>query len=136
ENYHKVEAVARELMKPEYGYALAPSYTDMFTVGKQAACRPEFILALPSSITGPNVHYWQLKVMPTNVATSAGGNLAGWQTLAGSWKFYDTFEPSDSRKKYMIDEYINLQGARQDRSNPGDGLKFGPVPLKYYVDDN
>ncbi|MET6996617.1 RagB/SusD family nutrient uptake outer membrane protein [Chitinophaga defluvii] len=136
ENYHKVETVARELMKPEYGYALAPSYTDMFTVGKQAACRNEFILAFPSSITGPNVHYWQLKVMPTNVGTSAGGDLAGWQTLAGDWKFFDTFEPADSRKKYMIDEYINLEGSKQDRSNPGDGLKFGPVPLKYYVDDN
>lgn len=134
EYYTKVEALCRELMKGEYGYALAANYTDLFTVGKQNATRSEMIFAIPSSINGPNTHYWQLQVMPTNLVSSAGGNLAGWQTLSGYWKFYDSFEPSDTRKKYMIEEYLNTDGQMQNRQNPGEPLKFGPVPLKYFVD--
>lgn len=134
EYYSKVETLCRELMKGEYGYALAANYTDLFTVGKQNATRTEMIFAIPSSIDGPNTHYWQLQIMPTNLVSSRGGNLAGWQTLSGYWAFYDSFEPSDTRKTYMLEEYLNTDGQMQNRANPGEPLKFGPVPLKYFVD--
>jgi hypothetical protein len=60
----------------------------------------------------------------------------GWGTIQSTWWFYDTFEPADTRKTYMITEYTNPEtGEVYNRSNPHPvNMDIGPLPQKYPVE--
>jgi len=126
--YNKIETIAREVMT-DYGYSLLPEYTTLFEYGGMNKNNSEYIFVIPSSIEGPNMSQWQMMVMPP-----ASENLPmGWATVQSTWWFYDTFEPADTRKTYMITEYRN-NGVVYNRNNPSEFIDLGPLPQKYQID--
>lgn len=130
--YNKVETLARELMSSDYGYSLVSDYTTLFQMGGMTKNNPEYIFVIPCtqvSDPGPNLNQWQTMVMPTG----SDSLPTGWATVQSTWWFYDTFEPKDTRKTYMITEYTD-QGTKYNRSNPGQFLDLGPIPQKYELD--
>jgi hypothetical protein len=58
----------------------------------------------------------------------------GWATIQSTWWFHDTFEPSDTRKTYMITEYKNNKGESCNRNNTGAFMDLGPLPQKYPIE--
>jgi hypothetical protein len=129
--YNKVETIAREVMASEYGYDLMPEYTTLFEFAGMTKNNPEYIFVIPSSIDGPNLSQWHMMVMPAD----AEGLPVGWNTIESTWFFYDSFEPADTRKTYMITEYTTTQGTVYNRSNPAQkAFGLGPLPQKYQLD--
>jgi hypothetical protein len=129
--YNNVETLARELMTPEYGYNLLPEYTTLFEPVGMTRGNPEYIFVIPCSIEGPNLSQWQMMVMPSD----GDGTLPmGWATIQSTWWFYDSFEPADTRKTYMITEYKNTSGELCNRNNPGSFMDLGPLPQKYPIE--
>jgi hypothetical protein len=61
--------------------------------------------------------------------------LGGWATVQSTWYFYDSFEENDVRKTMLISEYTGTDGNVYNRSNPGDVMDLGPIPLKINPDD-
>lgn len=128
--YNLVEETAREMMSGEYGYALVNDYPSLFEFEGQTSSNPEFIYVIPSAYSGPNENQWHMMVMPPDI----DGPVKGWQTVQSTWYFYDTFEEGDTRKTYLISEYINSEGELVNRENPGATLDLGPIPQKYMID--
>ncbi len=127
--YNKVETLARELMTAEYGYSLLPDYTTLFESGGMVKGNPEYIFVVPATVEGPNLSQWQTMVMPP----ASDDYPTGWATVQSTWWFYDTFEPADTRKTYMIKEYKH-NGTLYNRDNPSDYIDLGPIPQKYQIE--
>jgi hypothetical protein len=127
--YDKVETLSRELMTAEYGYNLVPDYTTLFEFAGMTQNNPEYIFVIPSTIEGPNLSQWQMMVMPP----SSDNLPVGWATVQSTWWFYDTFEPEDTRKTYLITEYSN-GGVVYNRQNPSEFIDIGPMPQKYQLE--
>jgi hypothetical protein len=139
--YDKIETIAREVMS-EYGYELVPEYTTLFSTAGMTKSNPEYIFVVPSSKEGPNLSQWQMMVLTGDMD---GYPQLGWHTIQSTWWFYDTFEPDDTRKTYMIAEYNHTyQDAKTketvtetfNRQNPGQYLQLGPLPQKYQISYN
>lgn len=130
--YTKVETLARELMKSEYGYRLMPNYPSMFELNGQGSTNSEIIWAIPSSNEGPNENQWHMIALPTDF--KQGGMGAGWGTITSTWWFYDTFEAGDTRKTYLLDHYTNASGEVVTRYTDGTTLGMGPIPMKFGYD--
>lgn len=131
--YNKVEILARELMSPEYGYRLMDNYPRMFELGGQGSTNFEIIWAIPSSHEGPNENQWHMMTLPTNF--DQGGMKAGWGVVTSTWWFYDTFEPNDTRKTYLLTSYYSSpNGDRIDRDSPNSPIAVGPIPMKFGYD--
>lgn len=128
--YNKVETLARELMTPDYGYSLLPDYTTLFQTAGMTQSNPEYIFVIPTSVNGPDMGQWQMMVMPP----SSDNLPIGWATVQSTWWFYDTFEPNDTRKTYIITEYTD-HGATYNRNNPGQFIDLGPLPQKYQIEN-
>ncbi|HEY8397791.1 MAG TPA: RagB/SusD family nutrient uptake outer membrane protein [Flavihumibacter sp.] len=89
----------------------------------------EVIWAIPCDYMGTSENQWQLMVLPANYAPKGG-----WGTISSTWWFYDRFEPGDKRKEMLIAEYTGTDGITYNRSNPGNILDRGPIPLKIHED--
>jgi starch-binding outer membrane protein, SusD/RagB family len=129
--YDQVETLARELMGAEYGYALVDSYPSLFQIGSMDEKNPEYIFVIPSSQAGPNTSQWLMMVEPPD----SDSPVKGWGTVQSSWWFYDTFEPADTRKTYLITSYISSDDNQEvNRNNPRATMDLGPIPQKYEMD--
>ncbi|OQB30580.1 MAG: SusD family protein [Bacteroidetes bacterium ADurb.Bin174] len=129
--YNKVETLARELMGSEYGFRLVENYPSLFEFAGQTRDNPEYIFVIPCSSAGPNESQWHMMVMPPD----SDSPIKGWGTVQSTWWFYDTFEPTDTRKTYLITSYISSEsGLEVNRTNPGDFIDLGPIPQKYEID--
>jgi len=61
--------------------------------------------------------------------------VKGWGTVQSSWWFYDTFEANDTRKTYLITEYVSSDdNMLVNRANPRATMDLGPIPQKYMMD--
>jgi len=61
--------------------------------------------------------------------------IKGWGTVQSTWWFYDTFEPTDTRKTYMITSYTSSESGKEiNRTNPEATMDLGPIPQKYQID--
>ena len=129
--YNKVEELARELMGPQYGYSLLPEYTTLFEPAGMTKSNPEYIFVIPCSNEGPNLGQWQMMVMPTDADESLP---MGWACVQSTWWFYDTFEPDDTRKTYIITEYMDNDSVLRNRNNPSQFIDLGPIPQKYPIE--
>lgn len=130
--YNKVETLARELMGSEYGYQLADNYPKMFELGGQGSANKEIIWAIPCSYEGPNNNQWHLMALPTDFKQN--GMNPGWGSVLSTWWFYDTFEPADTRKTYLLTEYTNTSGETVTKNTPSSPIGLGPIPMKYGYD--
>lgn len=129
--YNKVETIARELMGSEYGYSLVENYPSLFELGGMNKNNPEYIFVIPSSPAGPNSSQWLMMCMPPD----SDSPVKGWGTVQSTWWFYDTFEATDTRKTYLITEYVSSSDNKViNRANPGATLDLGPIPQKYMMD--
>lgn len=129
--YDKVETVAREIMSPDYGYSLVENYTTLFEFSGMNKNNPEYIFVIPSSTAGPNQSQWHMMCMPPD----SDSPIKGWGTVQSTWWFYDTFEPTDTRKTYLITEYISSDDNKPvNRANPRATMDLGPIPQKYMID--
>lgn len=133
-HYDKVEALARELMTGTYGYRLEESYPAMFELNGQGPSNTEIIWALPVATEMVSWNDWHGGTLPNNFADH--GMAAGYEMVNSTWAFYDSFEPEDTRKTYLIDSYVANDGTVVDRNNPGTHIDAGPAPLKYGYDAN
>lgn len=130
--YNKVEQLARDLMGGSYGYKLAQSYTKMFEVGGQGKENTEIIWAIPVNTEMVSWNDWHMFVLPTDFA--GNGMPAGYECVNSTWAFYDSFEPNDVRKTYLISSYTAKDGKTVDRSHPGTHMELGPIPMKLGYD--
>jgi len=129
--YDKVEITARELMGSEYGYSLVADYPSLFELAGMNKNNPEYIFVIPSSQAGPNTSQWLMMAMPPD----SDSPVKGWGTVQSSWWFYDTFEAEDTRKTYLITEYVSSDGNQLvNRANPQATMDLGPIPQKYMMD--
>jgi hypothetical protein len=128
--YNAVDSIAREMMKPAWGYGMVNSYPSLFEAIGQTADNPEYIFVIPCSYKSYSVNQWQMEVLPQDNHTP----IKGYGIVQSSWWFYDTFEQNDTRKTYLLDSYRTSSGQLVNRSDPGTTLNYGPIPLKYEID--
>ncbi|RIV71153.1 RagB/SusD family nutrient uptake outer membrane protein [Flagellimonas aequoris] len=122
-----VEAQANAIMAMNY-YELTDDYVDMFSTESQADNK-EVMFAVPADYAGTSENQWQMMVLPSNYPVRGG-----WATIQSSWMFYDSFESNDVRKTNLIAEYTGTDGVTYNRSNPGNVMQMGPLPLKISED--
>jgi hypothetical protein len=132
--WDKAEAAGREIMKPEYGYALVPSYKDIFTMANEK--NAETIYSFNCS-PGYTSHSWHPHCMPTDFPTDPP-NVVKWGGYKISWDFMHTFESGDQRLETISSEYTGTSGVLHneelDKPKSGEQLQFGAVPVKYEID--
>ena len=132
--YDEVETLARDLMGGVYGYELEESYPAMFELNGQGVSNTEIIWAIPVSTEQISWNDWHSFTLPNNFDDHGMG--AGYESVNSTWAFYDSFEPEDTRKTYLVSSYVANDGTVVDRNNPGTHLDAGPAPLKYGYDAN
>jgi len=125
--WDKVKALADEIIQMNY-YEIQADYVGMWGLNG-ARNSKEVIWAVPCDYDGTSENQWQLMVLPSNYPP-----LGGWATVQSTWFFYDSFEPADIRKTMLIAEYTGTDGIVYNRSNPGDNMDLGPIPLKISPD--
>ena len=144
QQWDKAIAEARELMKPEYKYALVTdkgpersAYANIFTYANEK--NSETIWAV-NCLSGYQVHVWYPHVMPSTIKSSSVGTFAGgWGGYKMTWKFFNTYEEGDERKQTIISEYETWDGEILNEKNKGTGgnsLQDGVIPLKYKIETN
>lgn len=126
-NWEKVNQLCDEVIAYGY-YSLDADYKGMWDLEGAKASR-EVIWAIPCDYEGTSENQWQLMVLPANFAPKGG-----FGTITSTWWFYDRFEPNDKRKEMLLAEYTGTDGIVYNRSNPGDILDWGPLPLKIAQD--
>ncbi|MFT7233303.1 MAG: hypothetical protein ACI8TA_002528 [Cyclobacteriaceae bacterium] len=116
-NWKESIDAAREVMA--LGYSLSPEYADIFGVNNEN--NPEIILTIPS-IAQPGIGNTMLahSAEPDFYTGTWGGHLA-------RNSFYDSFDPSDLRKTYLIKEYESVTGVMKTVSD-------GAMIIKYELD--
>ncbi|MDR0566239.1 MAG: RagB/SusD family nutrient uptake outer membrane protein [Prevotellaceae bacterium] len=141
--WDKAIAEGRELMKPEYGYDLVPSYADLFTRANEK--NVETIFSIDGK-EGTTNSLWYPHALPSDYVLEGVWPKGGWGGYKMTWEFFDTFEPNDERTTYIISEYkyTTKNALKQDtlvvrnRENKGtDGgncLQHGVIPLKYKLE--
>lgn len=128
-NWLKAEEIGRELMKPEYGYVLMPTYKSIFTLENEG--NNEIIYASTAN-TSKGTQYLTT-VLPEGYPVKYSGRQT-WGGHKIDWEFFDTFEPTDDRLNSIISEYTSTNGVHYDRNTPSGPLQTGACPLKYGED--
>ena len=137
--WDKAIAEARELQKPEYGYALVTdlgnettAYANIFTEANEK--NSETIWAV-NCMDGYQTHLWYPHVLPSNVPNFSGG----WGGYKMTWNFFNKFEDGDERKETIVYEYTTRNGVTYNQENKGtsaNSLADGVIPLKYKIEPN
>ncbi|WP_430972348.1 RagB/SusD family nutrient uptake outer membrane protein [Sunxiuqinia rutila] len=128
-DWAKAEEVAREIMKPEYGYELLSDYKAVFAV--ETEINNETILAIPCNVSDFANGWAAHALLPDYPYAIAGA--AKWGGYQMEWDFYNTYEANDKRLETIIGEY-EAGGVVYNQENHGDRLNLGAIPLKYGVD--
>lgn len=118
----KAKTVGQSLL--EMGYALVPSYKDVFVTPQNR----EIIFAIPGN--SGTVSVWFANILPYDAKTVQGvdvSNSQKYQDVVVPWAFYEKYSSGDTRLQTLANSYINTSGATIDRTN---GLK-GAIPMKY-----
>jgi starch-binding outer membrane protein, SusD/RagB family len=123
----KVKELANDIIAYNT-YSLDADYSAMWDL-EGAKNSHEVIWAIPCDYAGTSENQWQLMVLPANFSPKGG-----FGTIQSTWWFYDRFESGDARKKMLITEFTGTDGITYNRSNPGDLMDWGPIPLKINQD--
>ncbi|OAV68508.1 SusD family protein [Bacteroidales bacterium Barb6XT] len=129
-NWAEAEKCARELAKPEYGYALVPEYKDIFTLENEK--NAEIIWAAQCS-RGVNQQLWLAHVLPSQYPTK-NPNIQKWSGYRVPWAFYNTFDPKDKRLETLVGDFAGTDGETYNEQNKGVVLAKGALPVKYGED--
>jgi len=124
-NFPMAESVGREIQG--LGYSLVNDYTSLFKEATERNSETIFaISADPTSQgrqTDGNFNPFSYYTHPTDFPVAPGWAWPGVYTA--TWDFYDTFDPVDTRRTFLVDTY-SPPGYTMDRSNMA-----GPVINKY-----
>lgn len=141
--WDKAIAEGRELMKPEYGYALVldkgnekTAYANIFTLANEK--NAETIWAVNCE-EGYQIHLWYPHALPGNLVSSEQGSFSGgWGGYKMTWDFFDTFEEGDERKSVIISEYSDgkVTYNKDNKGSGGNSLADGVIPMKYKIEDS
>ena len=132
-DWQKAETTGREIAA--MGYGLVNNYRDLFSTATERNNETIFALSVDASADGGeakgNMNVWTYYTLGDCPGITQKG---GWaQALSATWKFYDSFDPSDKRRLMFNTSYTSLwDGKLKTRET---GLK-GPVILKYPDDEN
>ncbi len=129
-NWAKAEETGRELMKPEYGYALVPEYKNIFTLENE---RNSEIIWACIETRSTNLELWLAHVLSSEYPTK-NENIQKWGGYRVPWSFYHTFDPKDKRLEVLVGDFIGTDGKRYNEENPGTVLIKGALPVKYGED--
>jgi hypothetical protein len=141
--WDKAIAEGRELMKPEYGYDLVPSYANLFTRASEKNVETIFSIDCKE---GTMENGWYPHALPSNYVLPGAWGGGGWGGYKMTWSFFNTFEPGDTRTTYIISEYsYTVKGSQgqdslityneQNKGNVGGNcLLHGVIPLKYALE--
>lgn len=121
--------VGRELGDAKYGYGLVRSYADVFTYENQR--NEEIIFAATTDRT--NAQLWLAHVLPGSYPTE-NQSIAKWNGYRVTWKFYETFDPSDDRLSVLPGSFTGTDGVAYSKNNPGSAMVRGAIPVKYGED--
>ncbi|MBX2924630.1 MAG: RagB/SusD family nutrient uptake outer membrane protein [Chitinophagaceae bacterium] len=124
----KVRQVCDEIIAYNY-FSLSNDYVGLWSLDGAKKSK-EVIWAIPCNYEGTSESSWQMYALPQNYAP-----LGGYQTVQSTWWFYDSFEPADARKTMLITQYTGTDGIVYSRTNPGNVMDLGPIPLKVNPDD-
>ena len=125
--WDKVVELCNDIIGYNY-YTIDNDYVGMWGLEGAKGSR-EVIWAIPCNYEGTSENQWQLMALPADFSPKGG-----WGTIQSTWWFFDTFEPQDVRKTLLIDRYTSTDGITYSRSNPGDVMDWGPIPLKMNPD--
>jgi len=125
--WDKVKALCDDIIQMHY-YEVQADYCGMWSINGAKSSK-EVIWAIPCNYEGTSENQWQLMVLPPTYLTG------GWATVQSTWYFYDSFEEADVRRTMLIAEYLGTDGVEYNRSNPGDNIDLGPIPLKIDPDE-
>ena len=141
--WDKAVAEGRELMKPEYGYALVTdkgnescAYANIFTFANEK--NAETIWAVNCE-EGYQYHLWYPHAIVGNLVDSPQGSFAGgWGGYKMLWDFFNTFEEGDQRTSVIISEYSDGTNTynQENKGSSANSLADGVIPLKYNIEDN
>lgn len=130
-SWNEAEIVARELMKPEYGYRLNDDYYDCFDKAKDRF-NPENIWSITCNNTTFK-NFWVTHVIPGSYPYP-NPKAEAWGGYRIPWAFFHTFESKDKRLELIVSEYVSKTGELCNEQYPGTDLVKGVLPLKYRVD--
>lgn len=136
-NFVKAESVGREITP--LGYSLVSNYASVFTEATEKNSETIWAVSCQNPVTTGNFNAFPFYCYPSNyignkIPSGWGGNDGG--VFAANWKFYDSFDPSDTRRAILIPEYKMSKGSYK----PGeDSIKHraalrGAVIAKYADD--
>ncbi|WP_257670200.1 RagB/SusD family nutrient uptake outer membrane protein [Parapedobacter tibetensis] len=146
-DWSNAEQTGRELLK--MNYQLVDNYSSLFKVATEKNTETIWAISCDPAANGNNnlgnMNAWTFYTYsadyPGNISAPGEPRKGGWASPAGAftatWYFYDTFDPTDTRRALLIPSYnpINSSGvptgAVKNREN---GLR-GPVINKYPDDD-
>lgn len=124
-DFQNAEQVGREIQT--LGYKLVGDYTSLFKEATERNTETIFAISNDPVSQGRsadgNFNPFSYYTHPTDFPTNPGWAWPGVYTA--TWEFYDTFDPNDTRRTFLIDTY-SPPGYTMDRSNMA-----GPVIDKY-----
>ena len=126
----KAVECGRELMKPEYGYALMPNYKDIFTLENEGNAETIWAAVCTSSV---NPQMWLAHVLSSQYPTK-NESIQKWGGYRVLWDFYRTFDKNDKRLEVLVGEFVGTDGVLYNEENPGTVLQTGALPVKYGED--
>ena len=132
-NWQKAESAGREVAA--LGYSLVNNYRDLFRVSTERNSETIFALSVDANADGSdakgNMNAWTFYTLGDAPGITQKGG--GWsQAFSATWKFFDSFDPSDKRRQMLVPSYTSTGGQLKNRAN---GLK-GPVIMKYPDEEN
>jgi len=132
EQWGKAVEIGRELTNPLYGYDLVrTSYADIFSYSNQH--NEEIVFA--AVCNEKNAQLWLAHVLP-NVYPTQNTRIIKWNGYKIPWDFYSTFESNDKRLETIISSFKATNGTTYTKTNPGNYLREGAIPMKYGEDPN
>lgn len=117
-NFVKAESVGREIIP--LGYSLVSDYASLFKEATEKNTETIWAVSCQNPNTAGNFNAWPFYCYPSNyvgnkIPSGWGGNDGG--VFSANWKFYDSFDPTDKRRKLLVPEYTANDGTLKNRTN-------------------
>lgn len=126
-DFGNAESVGREIQ--DLGYKLVDDYSSLFKEATEVNTETIYAVSCDPTSQGRaqdgSFNPYSYYTHPTDFPIKPGWAWPG--VFTATWEFYDTFDPTDSRRELLIDTY-SPPGYTMDRSNMA-----GPVISKYHV---
>lgn len=130
--WQKCADAAKQLMNTNV-YSLWPDYTTLFAVETEDK-QKELVWVYPCSPLGPGNEFMNGAYPPQFASTVDGKivflpNMRNWARMDRVMdSFYNSFDPTDERRKLIISEYINTAGKKISLLNQNNTRSFKYTP--------